>query len=88
MAEKQLLPQGSDRDFAVVRSTLTDSKATVELLAEKTHLPLGEDFDKADRKYRRALLGEARRIGHTLDTLDRLKARHDALVKAFKKVTK
>ena len=92
MTEVTKLLQGSDKDFAVVHSTLTDSKGTAELLAEKIDLPLGfdrplgSDFDKADRarqRYRRALLGEARRIGHTLDTLDRIKAQHDALVEAL-----
>ena len=76
MTTKQLLPPGSDKDFAVVHSTLTDSKVTAELLAGKTDRPLGS-------KYRIPLLGEARRIGHTLDTLDRIKARHDALVAAL-----
>ena len=71
MTTKQLLPPGSDKDFAVVHSTLTDSKVTAELLAAT---------DRPGSKYRIPLLGEARRIGHTLNTLDRIKARHDALV--------
>ena len=73
MTTKQLLPPGSDKDFAVVHSTLTDSKVTAELLAAT---------DRSGSKYRIPLLGEARRIGHTLNTLDRIKARHDALVAA------
>ena len=76
MTEATQLLQGSDKDFAVVHSTLTDSKTTAELLAEKTDRPLGS-------KYRIPLLGEARRIGHTLNTLDRIKARHDILVAAL-----
>jgi len=74
MTTKQLLPPGSDKDFAVVHSTLTDSKVTAELLAAT---------DRSGSKYRIPLLGEARRIGHTLNTLDRIKARHDALVAAL-----
>ena len=74
MTTKQLLPLGSDKDFAVVHSTLTDSKVTAELLAAT---------DRPGSKYRIPLLGEARRIGHTLNTLDRIKARHDALVAAL-----
>ena len=74
MTTKQLLPLGSDKDFAVVHSTLTDSKVTAELLAAT---------DRSGSKYRIPLLGEARRIGHTLNTLDRIKARHDALVAAL-----
>jgi|TARA_R100000049_G_C1905124_1_gene53972 hypothetical protein len=70
MTEATKLLQGSDKDFAVVRSTLIDSQATAKMLAENS----------ANRRYRRALLGEARRIAHTLDTLDKMKAQHDALV--------
>ena len=74
MTEATKLLQGSDKDFAVVRSTLIDSQATAKMLAENS----------ANRRYRRALLGEARRIAHTLDTLDKMKAQHDALVAALK----
>ena len=70
MTEATKLLQGSDKDFAVVRSTLIDSQATAKMLAENS----------ANRRYRRALLGEARRIAHTLDTHDKMKAQHDALV--------
>ena len=73
MTEATKLLQGSDKDFAVVHSTLTDSKGTAKLWAEHA----------ASRRYRKALLGEARRIDHTLDTLDRIKAQHDALVAAL-----
>ena len=73
MIEATKLLQGSDKDFAVVRSTLIDSQATAKMLAENS----------ANRRYRRALLGEARRIAHTLDTLDKMKAQHDALVAAL-----
>ena len=77
MTTKQLLPPGSDKDFAVVHSTLTDSKVTAELLAAT---------DRSGSKYRIPLLGEARRIGHTLNTLDRIKARHDALVSVLEDI--
>jgi hypothetical protein len=69
MTEATQLLQGSDKDFAVLRSTLIDSQATAKMLAESS----------ANRRYRKALLGESRRIAHTLDTLDKLKALHDQL---------
>jgi phage-related tail protein len=74
MTEATKLLQGSDKDFAVVHSTLTDSKGTAKLMAGQAN------------RFSKALLGEARRIDHTLDTLDRIKAQHDALVAALEAV--
>jgi len=75
MTEATQLLQGSDKDFAVVRSTLIDSKGTVKLLQ-----------NKYAQGYVTALRSEARRIDHTLDTVDKLKAQHDALVAALEAV--
>jgi hypothetical protein len=60
-------------DFDVVRSTLIDSKGTLKLLQSK-YAP----------GYVTALRAEARRIDHTLDIVDKLKAQYEALLEAAK----
>lgn len=63
-------------NFDVVRSTLIDSKHILKVLQNKyALLPVKLTVT--------ALRSEARRIDHTLDAVDKMKAQHDALVAAL-----
>ena len=88
MTEAPKLLSGSAQEFAVIRSTLSDSKVTHKLLGVRmerevernrlgwTQQPSNE-CKICTSKYSKALLGEARRIDHTLDTLAKIKADYD-----------